>query len=280
MNTRTPAAMAAVSLSLLLALTACGGGEDSPDADATEEAASSGSALSDLLDNLGSSTQDITNYTLDMESVALDPVDGDVSIVYNYQVMDDPAAVRASVSMPSYGEMMFELMDGMLPEGVTAEDLGTTTVIMQEGEEALVADPHGITGPGTPWIRGESSEDSADPTESFDLEALPELAGAFSVLENAEEVGTEEIGGVETTVIEGSMTAGEISDMTAEEREAVELLFGGELGGDMDAKIWVDADGFPMRMEFSDDESQVWMEFSDIGTTSFEFPSEDEIGTV
>lgn len=282
MNTRTPAFIAAGSLSLLLALTACGNEEPAADGGDTAEASPAGSSLGDLLDNLGASTQELTNYTLDMEVVTVDPAaEGDVTVTFNYQVIDDPAAVLATVDMPFLGETMYDLMSmsGELPEGVTAEDLSASTVLLLEGGDTLMADPHGLYGSGTPWLRGDV-EENADPTESFDVDALPDLAGAFSELEDVTEVGTEEIDGVETTVVEGSMSTGDISEMTAEERGAVEQLFGGGLESTLDTKLWLDADGFPMRIEFSDDESDVWMEFSALGSTSFEIPAEDEIGTV
>ncbi|MFE1167692.1 hypothetical protein [Nocardiopsis sp. NPDC058789] len=279
MNTRTPALIAAGSLSLVLALTACGNEEPAADGDTTE-ASPAGASLDDLLGNLGSSTQELTNYTLDMEVVTVDPTaEGDVTVTFNYQVTDDPAAVLATVDMPFLGETMYELMSGQLPEGVTAEDLSASTVLLLEGGDTLMADPHGLYGSGTPWLRGDV-EENADPTESFDVEALPDLAGAFSELEDVTEVGTEEIDGVETTVVEGSMSTGDISEMTAEERGAVEQLFGGGLESTLNTKLWLDADGFPMRIEFSDDESDVWMEFSALGSTSFEIPAEEEIGTL
>ncbi|WP_017543019.1 LolA-like protein [Nocardiopsis prasina] len=279
MNTRTPALIAAGSLSLVLVLTACGNEEPAADGDTTE-ASPAGASLDDLLGNLGSSTQELTNYTLDMEVVTVDPTaEGDVTVTFNYQVTDDPAAVLATVDMPFLGETMYELMSGQLPEGVTAEDLSASTVLLLEGGDTLMADPHGLYGSGTPWLRGDV-EENADPTESFDVEALPDLAGAFSELEDVTEVGTEEIDGVETTVVEGSMSTGDISEMTAEERGAVEQLFGGGLESTLNTKLWLDADGFPMRIEFSDDESDVWMEFSALGSTSFEIPAEEEIGTL
>ncbi|WP_049569191.1 hypothetical protein [Nocardiopsis sp. SBT366] len=282
MNTRIPASIAAGSLSLLLALTACGNEEPAAEGTADADEASSGSALEELLGNLGSSTQELTNYTLDMEVQTLDPTaEGDVTVTFNYQVTDDPAAILATVDMPFLGETMFELMSmaGGVPDGVTAEDLGASTVLLTEDGDTLIADPHGVYGAGTPWFRGEVDE-NADPTESFDVEALPDLAGAFSDLEDVTEVGTEEIDGVETTVVEGTMSTSDISELSAEERGAMENLFSGGLESAMDAKLWLDTDGFPMRIEFSDDESDVWMEFSAIGSTSFDMPSEDEIGTV
>ena len=280
MKTRTPAVFAAGTLSLALALTACG--NDPADEETTVEAAEEQEekgGLAELLSGLGENTDDITNYTLTLDMVLPDPDQGDFEVGMVSEVMDDPEAVRATMSMPFLGEMMYGMMSavGELPADVTAEDLGTIIVIAEEGQDPLLANQNGLYG-DSPWVRTEASEMEQDPDDVFDIESLPELASALSGLDQAEEAGTASIDGVETTVVEGTMTGEELDELAPEQASAIEELLGGSVAGDLDVTLWIDADGFPMRMEFSDDEADVSMEFSDIGSTSFEIPAEDEIG--
>ncbi|GAA1450487.1 hypothetical protein [Nocardiopsis tropica] len=51
----------------------------------------------------------------------------------------------------------------------------------------------------------------------------------------------------------------------------------GDVSGSVDVSIWVGRDGFPMRLDFSDEKADVSMVFSELGETSFEIPGEDEI---
>ncbi|MGW5876416.1 LppX_LprAFG lipoprotein [Nocardiopsis terrae] len=285
MQTRTPAFVAAGSLSLALALTACG--SDAAEEETTTEAAAEEeqggdkkSTIEDLLGSLGDNTDEITNYTLTLDMTAPDPDMGEITIGMVYEVMDDPAAIQTTMNMPFLGEMMFEMMSlgGELPADVTAEDLGTFIVIFEEGQDPLVADQHGLQG-DTPWIRSSEAQMEQDPDDFFDIESLPELAGAFAQLDQAEETGTEAIDGVETTVVEGAMTAEDLEGLDPEQAGAIEELVGSEIAGTLDVTLWIDDNGFPMRMEFSDDEADISMEFSGIDSTSFDMPAEDQIGT-
>ncbi|GAA1112559.1 LolA-like protein [Nocardiopsis metallicus] len=280
MKTRTPAVFAAGSLSLALALTACG--NDSADeesaVEASEEKEEKG-GLAELLSSLGDNTDAITNYTLTLDMTVPDPDLGDFEVTMVSEVMDDPEAVQATMVMPFLGEMMYDLMSigGELPADVTAEDLGTIIVIAQEGQDPLMANQNGLYG-DTAWVRTDASNMDQNPDDVFDVESLPELAGAFAALDQVEEAGSESIDGVETTVVEGAMTSEEMDALKPEQANAIKELIGGDVAGSLDVALWIDADGFPMRMEFSDDEADVAMEFSAIDSTSFDVPAEDEIG--
>lgn len=273
--------VAAGSLSLVLALTACGNdAADETAVEAAEEQEEKG-GLSELLSSLGDTTVEIPNYTLTLDIATSEPEVGDIEMSMVYEVMDDPQAVQTTMAMPFVGEMMYELMSmgGQLPGDITAEDLGTFIVILEDGQDPLVADQHGLQG-DSPWLRTDESNMDQDPDEFFDIESLPELVGAFAALDQAEETGTEAIDGVETTVVEGSMTNEDLSELDSEQASAIKELVGSDIAGTLDVTLWIDADGFPMRMEFSDDEADIAMEFSSIGSTSFEIPADDEIGTV
>lgn len=273
--------IAAGSLSLALALTACGNDavEEETTTDAAEEAVEDHSAVEEMVAGLDSATDGIDNYTLEIESIALDPEEGDTSIKLEYLIMDDPAGAQMTVVMPFMGEFILDMLtlSGSAPEGLTAEDLGTSTAIVLEDQNVLLADPHGFQGSDTPWVRGEAPEEAVDPTEDFDITAIIPAIGAFSDIEDVEKAGSEEIHGVETTIVQGTLTSEGIGALGDEESEALANLVGGVLLDSMDVKLWLDADGFPMRIEFADVGSEGWLEFSDIGSTSFEIPSEDQI---
>ncbi|MEU3306854.1 hypothetical protein ACWGSK_18965 [Nocardiopsis sp. NPDC055551] len=273
--TRTPALLSAGAFSLVLMLTACGNdpAEEETTVSTEKQEEEGGGSPKDLLAQVFDSTTEITNYTLDIDMTA-----PDVEMGILYEVMNDPVATQATMSMPLMGEMMFELMSmgGELPDGVTAEDLSTYIVIFEEGSDPLVADTYGLQG-DAPWIRGDASTMEQNPSDAFDIESLPDLVAAFATLDQIEETGTEEVGGIETTVLQGSMTEEEINALDAEQKLAViELL--GSVSGTLDVSLAVSDDGFPMRIDFSDDQADVTMEFSEIGSTSFEIPAEEQIG--
>ncbi|GHC70121.1 hypothetical protein GCM10007079_01310 [Nocardiopsis terrae] len=284
MKTRTPAFVAAGSLSLALALTACG--SDAAEEETTEAAAEEGqgddkkSTIEDLLGSLGDNTDELTNYTLTLDTTESDPDVGEIEAGLVYEVMDDPEAVQTTMNVPLLGEMMFEFMSigGELPADLTAEDLGTFIFITEEGQDPLVADQHGLQG-DSPWLRNSPDQMEQDPDDFFDLESLPDLAKALAEVDQAEETGTEAIDGVETTVVEGSMTAEDLDGLTSEQKGVLEKLMGGDVTGALNVTLWIDDNGFPMRMDLSDDKADASMAFSDIDSTSFEMPTEDQIGT-
>ncbi|MFW6640134.1 hypothetical protein ACOALZ_08810 [Nocardiopsis algeriensis] len=278
MKTSLPAMIAAGALAL--SLTACG--SDTPDetteapVEATEAA---GDSLSDLLGSLTENTREVTSYTFELEGTAQDATEGETSISMTYAVMDDPAAVQVSVYMPEIGEAMAGLLalGGGLPEGVTEEELSTTTVLIPEGQEALIANPYGFYGE-SPWVRDGDSGTASDITGAFDVNQLPLITDVFAGLEQAEEAGEEQIDGVDTTIVAGILTSAEFEALSAEERSAVSAVFLPTPGEDVPCRLWVSEDGFPMRIEFADSASQAWIEFSSVGSTSFEVPADDQIG--
>lgn len=291
MTSKLPALLAAGALAL--SATACGeNGADGADEAAVEAAETEEPAeldqgsLLDVFRNLTTSTQEVSNYRIDIdiethnEDFAQEFGEA-MEISMAILVMDDPQAVQTTMEVPFLGEMMLGLAEvgGTDVAGLTAEDLGTSTYISLGDGQVLASDPHGLQAP-TPWVRtgGGAEEFAMDPEDFFSLEDMSDSVGAFAAIESVEQTGTEEVNGVPTTVIEGSMTQEEIAALgDPEQRAAMEDLVGGDVQGTMHVKIWADRDGFPMRMEFSDAEASMRMEFSDIGSTSFEIPGEDEI---
>lgn len=277
MKTRMPALISAGTLAL--SLTACGGGavEEEPAEAASEAPEEGGGSVLDLIAGLGESTQDIENYTLDISMVMPDPDLGDVDMDMTYEVMDDPQAAKVTMVMPAMGEMLLELAQ-MAGEdlGLTAEEIGTSIVIIPAEGESLISNHNGLQEVDTAWARGGQETDQVAPEEMFDINALPDIVGAFAEIEQIEETGTEEISGVPTTLIEGTMTGEDVEAMDPEQKNAVDELMGG-VSGTVDVSVWVADNGFPMRMDFSDEEAEISMVFSNLDETSFEMPAEDEI---
>ncbi|WP_026122953.1 LolA-like protein [Nocardiopsis halotolerans] len=277
MNTRMPALLTAGTLALTL--TACGGGapEEEPANEAAATPEEGGGNVLDLVAGLGESTQEIDNYTLDMEMVMPDPDMGEIDMTMTYEVMNDPEATQITMVMPFLGEMLLGLAETTgTGTGLTAEELGTSILIVPAGGEVLVSNHNGLQEVDTPWMRGLQNTDQVNPDDMFDINTLPEVVGAFSEIEQVEETGTEEISGVGTTVIEGTMTSEEIEAMSTEQRSAVDDLMG-DVTGTLNVSFWITDDGFPMRIDMADDEADISMVFSSIDETSFEIPSEDEI---
>jgi hypothetical protein len=262
---------------LALSLTACGAGaaEEDPAEAAAEVAEEGGGSILDLVAGLGESTEDIENYTLDISMVMPDPDLGDIDMTY--EVMDDPQAAKVTMVMPAMGEMLLGLTEMAGQDlGLTAEEIGTSIVIIPAGGEALVSNHNGLQEVDTAWARGVQDTGQVAPEEMFDINALPDIVGAFAEIEQIEETGTEEISGVPTTLIEGTMTGEDVETLTPEQKNAVNELMGG-VSGTVDVSVWVADNGFPMRMDFSDEEAEISMVFSNLDETSFEMPSEDEI---
>ncbi len=280
MKTRVPALFTTGLLALSLA--ACGA-EEAPEPAAESSPAAGGEngggGLSGLLASLRENTADATNYTLDVRMASEDPDLGEFSVDFTFEVMDDPEAAKTTMVMPEIGEMLLELAAlGGTGGDLTAEELGTTVIIAPAGGEALVSNHNGLQEADTPWVRGGTAgAEGMKPEEMFDLSEFPDLVGAFSGVEGIEETGAEEVGGVPTTVVSGTLTQEQVEAMDPASRAVVEDFTGGSVSGALEVGIWIAEDGFPMRLELADEETDLGMEFSEIGTTSFEIPSEDEI---
>ncbi|WP_121182376.1 hypothetical protein [Nocardiopsis sp. Huas11] len=278
MKTNKPVLFAAGSLTLALALSACGAPDEEAPAtssDSADDGDSGGGGVLELLGDLASRTEAVDNYTLDMDITSTDPELGETEMTFTYEVMADPQAAQVTVYMPAMGEMFAEL--GGPGAGLSAEEMSTSTVIVPAEGEMLVSNHNGLQEADTAWVRGGAGEGQQPVTDSmFDTSELPKVAGAVASIDTIEETGSEEVDGVSTTVLEGSFTAEDLDELEPDQRSALDELVGGATGA-MDVSLWVSDDGFPMRMDFSDDVSSISMVYSQLGETSFEMPSEDEI---
>ncbi|GAB2484549.1 hypothetical protein [Nocardiopsis aegyptia] len=282
MKTLKPGLVAAGSLTLALALSACGAPEEeaaaTPSDAPAEEGGNGGTGVLDLLGDLASRTEAVDNYTLDMDITSSDPELGETEMTMTYEVMADPQAAQVTMYMPAMGEMLAGLAElGGPGAGLSAEELSTSILIVPAEGEMLVSNHNGLQEVDTAWARGTAGEGQQPASENmFDTSNLPKVAGAVASIETIEETGTEEIDGVSTTVLEGSFTSEELDALDAEQRSALDELVGGATGA-MDVAIWISDDGFPMRMDFSDEVSSISMVYSLLGETSFEMPAEEEI---
>ncbi|WP_231640832.1 hypothetical protein [Nocardiopsis sp. NRRL B-16309] len=282
MKTTKPGLFAAGSMTLALALSACGAPEEEPEgtpSDAAADEGESGSAgVLELLGDLASRTEAVDNYTLDMDITSTDPELGETEMTFTYEVMADPQAAQVTVFMPAMGEMLAELAElGGSGSDLSTEELSTSIVIVPAEGEMLVSNHNGLQEVDTAWARGTAGEGQQPVTENmFDTSELPKVAGAVASIDTMEETGTEEVDGVSTTVLEGSFTPEDLEAVEDDQRSALNELVGG-VDDAMDVAIWISDDGFPMRMDFSDEVSDVSMVYSLLGETSFEMPAEDEI---
>ncbi|MCP3015825.1 hypothetical protein NGM33_21090 [Nocardiopsis dassonvillei] len=284
MKTRMPVLISAGTLAL--SLTACGGGaaeEEPAEAAAESPEEGGGGSVLDLVARLGESTQSVDNYTLTMDILTTEsPLgEGEVEMSIVYEVSDDPSALQVTAVMPFLGESTLALMEmtGADVGGLTAEEAGTSVMLYPEGQDPLLSNNLGQYG-DTPWVTAGGEALGDVPADVFDVEALPQVASAIASLENVSETGTEEIDGVETTVIEGTMTTEEYEALSAEQSAALLQVLGSDFSGTLNIGVWIDDNGFPLRMEFADEVSDVSMEFSALNETTVEIPAEDEIGTM
>ncbi len=271
-----PALFTACTLALLLA--ACGGGapEEEIAGEAAEATEDGGDGILDLVTKLGESFRDVDNYTLDMEMVAF-AESGETEMTMTYEVMDDPQAAHVTAVMPFMGETILELteLSGETTD-LTAEELGTSILIVPAEGETLMSNHNGFQEADTPWVRGVQDTEMLASNDVFDTGHFPRIAEAVAGIAQIEETGTEEVSGVGTTLVEGTLTEEDVEALEPEQKDAVDELMGG-IEGTVEVSAWIADNGFPMRMEFSDDAADVSMVFSDLGETSFEIPGEDEI---
>lgn len=209
-----------------------------------------------LLSALADVTARADNYTLDLGFGPAAPggTEGPETLL-TYEVSDSPAAVRATLS--------------------TAGDTDLVVVYPEDGE-ALLHDSEDRLGAPTEWVRGDALLPAPAPAEVFDLASLPDLVGLLAGMEGVERGTATGDGDAGSLPLNGVLPSTE--DSTGiRERSAVAPLLGGDATGDLDVSVWVDAEGFPVRLESSGGGSALWLEFSDRNRTSFHVPNGDEV---
>ncbi len=206
-----------------------------------------------LLDALADATALADDYTLD---VGFGPrSEEDARTLLTYEVSSSPAAVRATLRTPEGPELV---------------------VVHPEGGQALLHDSQDLLGAPTEWVRGDALLPSPSPAEVLDLGSLADLVGLLSGMEGAEPGPAEDVGNTGTLPLHGVLPA--LADGAGPgERAALAPLLGDDVSGHLDVSVWVDAEGFPVRMESSGPVSSLWLEFSERGGTSFHVPNGDEV---
>lgn len=282
MKSPLPALLTAGCLTLSVALTACGSPEPEP-ASGTETADTvEGPAPTDvpeLLEGLAEAFGSVSSYTSTTDISAHGLEEGDLTRTATCTVMTEPEAHHCVSEMPYAGQVAMGVFEeaGYIPEGATVETLAHNEFVKHDGM-TIIGDPHGIYGVDTPWVRSGNPDNTVSVSMplAFDLEELPDLIAVLGSLEAAEHTGTEEVDGAEVTVVEGSLDTDGLDTLEEAQREALVALLG-RTPEELDATLWVDGDGFPLRVALSADGSEGVLEFSELGTASFEIPAEDEI---
>ncbi|MFE9244332.1 hypothetical protein [Nocardiopsis sp. NPDC006938] len=193
------------------------------------------------------------DYTLDI-GVGTGP-EGGTATLLTYEVSASPAAVRATLSTPGSPELV---------------------VVRPEDGQALLHDPGRVLGAPTDWVRGDALVPSPSPADVFDLGSVAEVVALLSGMEGVEPGPAETVAGTGTLPLHGVLPA--LADgADPQGRAVVGPMLGEEGSGRLDVSVWVDSEGFPVRLESSGPTSSLWLEFSDRGATSFHVPNGDEI---
>ncbi|USY21036.1 hypothetical protein NE857_05185 [Nocardiopsis exhalans] len=293
MRSPVPALLTAgcVTLSLGLVLSACGSAEPgtapetkAADAtDATEEPAETAEPapvdVPELLEGLTEAFGSVSSHTVTADVSADGLAEGDLTRTGSCTVMAEREAHHCVSEMPYAGELAMEAFEeyGSVPEGATVEKLARNEYISHDGL-IYINDSDGIYGVDTPWLRSGNPEGSVSVTMPLDFEVaeLSDLVDALSTLGGAEQVGTGEVDGGEAAVIEGTLDDEGLAALSEAQRESLHTLLG-RTPEELAVTLWVDADGFPVRVELSGDGSEGVMEFSELGSASFDIPSDGEV---
>ncbi len=207
-----------------------------------------------LLGALADAASGADNYTLEL-GFGPGPAGGTGTLL-TYEVSDSPSAVRATLSAPEGG-----------PDLV---------VVYPEEGQALLHDSEDLLGAPTEWVRGDALLPSPSPAEVLDLDSLGELVGLLSAMQGADPGASENIGETGTLPLHGFLPA--LAEGTGpEERATFGPLLGEDVSGRLEVSVWVDAEGFPVRMESAGPTSSLWLEFSERGDTAFHVPNGDEV---
>jgi hypothetical protein len=181
--------------------------------------------------------------------------------------------------MPHAGEVAMAAFEeyGSVPEGATLEKLSRNEYISHDGL-VYINDADGVYGVDTPWLRSGNPENSVsvEMPLNFEVAELSELVGALSTLVGAEQSGTKEIDGGEAAVIEGVLDDEGLAALAEAQRESLLTLLG-RTPEELAVTLWVDTDGFPVRMELSGGGSEGVVEFSELDSAFFDIPSDDEV---
>ncbi|QBI55976.1 hypothetical protein [Streptomonospora litoralis] len=277
---RTSAALAAA----LVSLTACGGAgdasEEAPASTASAEPSPSPTAesgLAGLVDALAETTAESDSFTLEASATQLGTDSGTPSVTSTYHVQGADSPDRVTSTVPGLGERLLQTMrmTGQDP-GLTAEELSSVTMIIDpDGGEPIISNSHGAFPGGTEWVRGLDGVQAPPPPPLVPGDLAP-LLEELADEELVAEKGSENVGGVTATLVEGELEQAEVEGL-GPGRETVEGMLGGAPADVVGFSAWIGEDGAPVRVEVADAEVEVAFAFSDVGSTSFEMPGQEEI---
>ena len=250
------AALALLLVALVLPLAACGG-DVSPDLSGVAQAAEK--------------TESARTARFELAFGA-----GEMSFSARGAVDYDRNRTRMAMDLSSLGEA--------LGQGAPASAVDAVL----DGSDLYVRFPSltGFVRPARPWLKLDLEKLAA--RSGVDLSELDQLshadpAQALAYLQGAggfDEVGTEDVRGVETTHYEGTIDPEEgAAKLSAHQREEVERLLEGSSVSALPAEAWIDRDGYLRRLTVTlPDHVTTSMELFDFGQdVDIDVPSDDEV---
>lgn len=271
------AALAAV----LVPLAACGGTGDAPEESEStataEPSPTEKSGIAALVEAVDESTAEDADYTIEATATGVGEGSEIPATTNTYEVQGPQEPDRVTAVVPGLGEVILQSLQatGQDP-GLTAEELSSVTMIVEpDGGDPIISNSHGGFPGRTEWVRGLDGVDkpAAPPLTPGELAPLlDELADEELIADE----GAQELDGTPATLVEGEAEQSAVEDL-GDARDTVEAILGGQTAGTLAFAAWVGEDGLPLRVEASDDEIEVELAFSAIGSTSFEAPAPEEI---
>jgi hypothetical protein len=280
-----------VLLTLLaaLALAACGGGSDSDEGSDTTSAATT-------------TTGPEESVLAAAASNAADSGSSKVSFSITTQIPQQ----EAPVTLTGEGEFDYETRQGRVTYdfspllGALGQDASSDPAeIIIDGNVFYMSWPllSSLIPGGKPWIKFDL--EALGQQEGIDLSQLGQVgqsdpSATLDYLRAAgsiEEVGTEEVRGVETTHYTGVVDLDKTVELAPEEsreqvQEAIDLLKEQSGTSELPVEVWIDADGLPARLQYevsvsadgTDTRTIVALEFFDWGAdVVIEPPPPDEV---
>lgn len=232
----------------MLALAACGGGEDEPDEISPQAAVAEAAGRTAAV-----STARVSQTLTAEEIPALSS--GPVTIESSGEVDFENKRVRISTDLSSsFAQLGQDVEDAVMEVVVDGAVVYMRYPLLQQIQPGL-----------DPWIRIDLAE--AGQEQGIDLEALMQSGqndpGAMleqlrAASADFQEVGTETVRGVETTHYRGTVDLRRAADLVPQDlrvrvREATEWII--ELTGEseVETEVWVDEDGFVRRVRYAYD---------------------------
>ncbi len=285
------ALLAAAAAASALVVAACGGGQESAPAPTTAAQGAAGVLVSAAADTADAGTSKVA-FTF---TTQLPPAVQPEPVTFTGQGVFDYANRKGKVTY-DFGELFASLGLPAADDPVEAIFDGTVMYMKFPLLSAFLPD-------AKPWIKLDPATLGAE--TGFDLSQLQQLGQSDptqfldylrATSETVEEVGTEQVGGVDTTHYRGTIELDRVADQVPPDqqeqvRAALDKLIEQTGTAEIPVDVWVDGDGLVRKAELTytaeiqvpgsepeQSESVVTMEFSDFGTAvEVEPPPADQV---